>query len=252
MNLAARGVPPLVTSFRWPSRRNRLRIAVPLALLGVVAFAAYFRRPLFEGNVGVVDSGRLIRSAQPTGDRLGRLARDHGLATVLNLRGGSDDDAYYRDEVADARRLGLVFYDLPMSATSRPPRKHLLWVLDLLDRCRYPLLIHCKSGSDRTGLVAGVYALSRQDQPPEVAERSLSLAFGHVPLLGTRRMHEPFREYAAWLKSGGLEHTPARFRTWVETEYQGGDAPFRFRPLPEGPRARWAARPEADDTAGPR
>lgn len=218
-------------------RRARRLIFAGVALVGACGFAAYFRRPLFEGNVGVVHPGLVFRSAQPTGDRLTSLAREHRLQTVLNLRGGTDDKSWYAAEVADARRLGLDFYDLPLSATTRPSRKHLLTVLDLLDRCRYPLLIHCKSGSDRTGLVAGLYLMSRKGVPPERAEEAFSLAFGHVPLLGTKRLHEPFDEYADWLRARDLPHTPARFRSWVEHEYRADDPLVAVRPLPPGPRA---------------
>ena len=65
-----------------------------------------------------------------------------------------------------ARDQGLEFYDLPMSACRRPTRRELLVLLDLFEHCRYPLLIHCKSGSDRTGLASALYLMSRRGEPP--------------------------------------------------------------------------------------
>ncbi len=215
-------------------RRRRARLALAtLVVAGLVTFT--FRNSWFRGNFGVVDDGLVYRSAQPTDGLPGLVAEKH-LATVLNLRGGSDADPWYAAEVAATRRLGVDFYDLPLVATARPSRKQLLTLLDLLDRCKYPLLIHCKSGSDRTGLVSGLYLMSRKGLRPERAEEAFSLYYGHVPLLGTRHLHEPFREYADWLRSHQLAHTPERFRDWVAHDYRADDPLVKLVPLPTGPR----------------
>jgi len=224
----------LVVGSRW---RRCLQVAVMLGGVGFVAVAVLFRNPWFRGNHGVVAPGLVYRSAQPVGDWPARV-RDEHLATVLNLRGGSESDPWYRAEVEATRRLGVAFYDLPMSATVRPTRRQLLTVLHLLDRCRYPLLIHCKSGSDRTGLVSALYLMSREGQSPEAAEAAFSVYYGHVPLLGTRHLHEPLHEYAAFLVRTQLPHTAARFRTWVERDYQADDPTGPVEPIAAGPRDR--------------
>jgi protein tyrosine/serine phosphatase len=214
-----------------------------LALAALVVTG--FRNPLFRGNFGVVAEGRVYRSAQPD-EALPELIAERHIATILNLRGGSPDDPFYANEVKAARAGQVAFFDLPMSASKRPSRRELLVLLDLFDRCQYPLLIHCKSGSDRTGLASGLYLMARQGTPPREALRAFSLYYGHVPLLGPERLHEPFVEYAAWLESHGLTHTPDRLRSWVEREYRseaGAEADAEvFLPLPEGPRARYQFR----------
>ena len=229
-------------------RRRFRRIALGLAL-GLVCLAVVFRNPWFRGNRGVVAPGLVYRSAQPVGDWAARV-RDEHLATVLNLRGGSDADPWYRAEVEATRKLGVDFFDLPMSATVRPPRGQLLAVLDLLDRCRYPLLIHCKSGSDRTGLVSALYLMSRAGEGPGAAERAFSVYYGHIPLLGTRHLHEPLREYAAFLAAGHLAHTAARFRAWVERDYRSDDPPGPAAPVAAGPRDRRLVRASAHRSGG--
>src|SRR5262249_57216146 len=88
------------------------------------------------------------------------LIRGRRIASVLNLRGGSLADTFYQEEVRVTHALGVDFYDLPMSATRRPSRRELLLLLDLFGRCRYPLLIHCKEGSDRTGLACAPYLMA--------------------------------------------------------------------------------------------
>ena len=64
---------------------------------------------------------------------------------------------------------GLSLYDLPLSATRRPARLELLRLIDVLERCPYPLLIHCKSGADRTGLASALYLMLQRGETPERA-----------------------------------------------------------------------------------
>jgi protein tyrosine phosphatase (PTP) superfamily phosphohydrolase (DUF442 family) len=228
---------------RWVGRLPFLALAVGIALL-----AYHFRRPLFQGNFGVVQPGLVYRSAQP-GVNLPELVARHHLATILNLRAGSRADDFYRDETRTAEELGVAFYDLPLSANRRPTRRELLILLDLLDRCRYPLLIHCKSGSDRTGLVAGLYLMAVRGLPPRKALDAFTTAYGHFPVFGTARLHDPFQEYDRWLSDRGLSHTSTRLRHWVAYHYRAVDGPGPYPALRPGPRARLAA--EADRTATP-
>jgi protein tyrosine phosphatase (PTP) superfamily phosphohydrolase (DUF442 family) len=221
-------------------RRIRRRLVWLSVLLCLSVVSVYtFRRPLFSGNFGVVDPGRVYRSAQP--DRgLAELLGSKQLGSVLNLRGGSHDDPWYSQEVRLTRQFGVDFYDFPMSATRRPSRAELLVLLDLFGRCRYPLLIHCKSGSDRTALASALYLMAVKGIGPDRAGAEFSLDYGHVPLAGTQRLHEPFDEYRRWLSDAGLAHSPERFRGWVEHEYRSDPPTNVLRPLQPGPRQRLA------------
>ena len=222
---------------RSNSRWRVVKAAAILVVLGALGLCWVFRRPWFHGNLGVVDAGRVIRSAQPTTQLPGWI-RDYQLRSILSLRRGSPADWWYSAEVETARASGVSFYDLPLSATRRPTRRELLVLIDTLTSCRYPLLIHCKSGADRTGLASALYLLLHRGAPPEQAEQAFSLEFGHIPLGGTEHLHEPLEEYAAWLAARRLPHTPERFRDWVKRDYRPADGspdPPRLQP---GPRPR--------------
>jgi hypothetical protein len=213
------------------------KTAAVLTLVCTILLGWVFRRPWFQGNLGVVDPGRVLRSAQPTLPPA-QWAHDFPIKSILNLRGGSPADWWYEREVRTAHEEGVSYYDLPLSATRRPSRRELLRLIDLLERCPYPLLIHCKSGADRTGLASAVYLMVRRSVPPERALHSFSIEFGHIPLFGTEHLHEPLDEYAAWLQTKRLAHTAERFRAWVKNDYRADDPPADPPPLEPGPRAR--------------
>jgi len=232
-----------VEGSRAGRRRRRRLVAIGLVAAIAVAAAVVFRGPLFAGNFAVVDPGRAFRSAQPrTAEDFGRLIEGRGLATILNLRGGSRADPWYVAEVEATAARGVDFYDLPMSATARPSRRDLVALVDVLASCRKPLLIHCKSGSDRTGLAATLYRLVVLGEPPEAARRAFALEYGHVALGGTERLHEPIDEYAAHLAASGQLHTPSRFRDWLARTYRSDDPPGErsamARPGPRAPAPR--------------
>jgi protein tyrosine phosphatase (PTP) superfamily phosphohydrolase (DUF442 family) len=186
-------------------------------------------------NLGIVDHGRVIRAAQPT-SQLKELIKEHHLASILNLRGGSSRDWWYTAEVQAAEKGGVAFFDVPLSATRRPSRRDLLVLIDLFDHCTYPLLIHCKAGADRTGLASAIYLMTQRGEPPRQAARSFSIYHSHLPVFGTERLHEPLDEYAAWLEANSLEHTPTRFRDWVRNDYRSDDPAVDPAPVVPGPR----------------
>jgi len=227
-------------------RRPPQRVGIPrriaratalVCLIVALGFGGFLLQPFYSQNIGIVDPGRVIRSAQPT-SRADDMIREYKLASILSLRGGSPSDFFYANEVRAAKEAGVSFYDLPLSATRRPKRRELLLLIDLLNKCEYPLLIHCKSGADRTGLASAIYRLEILGQPPERAKEAFTVLHSHVPWFGTQHLHEPFDEYAEWLAEQGLTHAPGRFRDWVKNDYRAEDPSVEPPSLAAGPRQR--------------
>jgi hypothetical protein len=206
--------------------------------------AALLSRPWWGSNLGTVDPGRVIRAAQPAG-QLRQLIADHHLESILNLRGGSFHDWWYAAEVKAAEAHGVAFFDLPMSPTRRPGRRELLLLIDTLEACKYPLLIHCKAGADRTALASAIYLMMQRAEPPRQALRAFTIYHSHVPLFGTEHLHEPLEEYDQWLEARSLSHSPERFRGWVRNEYRSSDPTEDPPPLQPGPRQRHKDAPPA-------
>ncbi|MDE2200841.1 MAG: tyrosine-protein phosphatase [Rhodospirillales bacterium] len=162
-------------------------------------------------NWGVVAAGRLYRSNHPTPGRLARAVRRHGVRSVINLRGatGSGSDALSR---AAAARLGLRFFDVPMSSGRAPPRDALLALIAALRAAPQPALVHCKSGADRAGFAAAVFVLL-EGGSTAAALRQLSWRHGHM-----RHARAGILD-ALLLRYGAEAEGRLGFADWVAREY---------------------------------
>ncbi|MFK7876041.1 MAG: sulfur transferase domain-containing protein [Paracoccaceae bacterium] len=163
----------------------------------------------------------VYRANQPSPDRL-KTYRDQGIKTILNLRGASANPPYLFAKDACAK-LGLHLIDVPsFSARQAPSRDTLQTILNALQTCEKPVLMHCKSGADRTSLAAVVYLLS-QGASVDSARKHLSIRFIHFK----------------WTKTGVMDHivdcfeeaqakTDCSFQDWLDADYDGAKIQASF------------------------
>lgn len=116
-----------------------------------------------QSNTGIKNFGcvnkNLYRGAQPERGELKQLA-EVGIKTIINLRG---EDERTRSEQVEAESLGLRYFGVPMPGLTRPSDEQMSGVLAILDAHEnWPVFIHCKRGSDRTGTVIACYRISRE------------------------------------------------------------------------------------------
>jgi protein tyrosine/serine phosphatase len=130
-------------------------------------------------NFHVVEPGRAYRSAQLDAESLRLVINFLGIRTVVNLRGENEDDLWYQRERAVAQETGVTLVDIRMSASELPSRADLLLLYDTFTTAEHPILIHCKSGADRTGSAAAIWRMVVLGEPRELAALQLSPFFGH-------------------------------------------------------------------------
>ncbi len=166
---------------------------------------------LWWTNFAAVDEGRLYRSNHPTPRNLARFTRQHGIKTLINLRGQAKNgsDALTRDM---ARQLGLDFIDMALESRGAPQVVRILRLAEIYRTMRQPGLIHCKSGADRAGLAAGLYVLM-QGGTVRQALGQLSLRYGHIKQASTGILDAFFLTY----QRDGEGRKP--FLDWVREDY---------------------------------
>lgn len=179
-------------------RYKILAYFIALPVIAVSLIGAWALHIQISDNLHVVHEGELYRSAQLSPKNLENAIRQHGIETVINLRGTNLDEKWYRDEVSVTGKLNVRHIDFKLSASKVPTAKTIARLNEILEHAPRPILIHCQGGADRSGLVAALYQHGIAGRPVEEAEDQLSFYYGHFPWLWSKSgaMDIAFEKYA--------------------------------------------------------
>jgi protein tyrosine/serine phosphatase len=163
----------------------RKRIVRPLlaALVVIGAYAAYLA---YTDNFHTVIAGELYRSAQPSPEDIAAWHKRYGIKTIVNLEGPHPYAAWYRKEKATAEALGITLIDHQMSAQRDVQAPEVDQILKILSTAQRPILVHCRNGADRSGLVSALYVAAIAHGSELFAEFQLTPFFGHLPFVFLR------------------------------------------------------------------
>lgn len=167
-------------------------------------------------------SDNVWRSAQPAPHHIKRFARE-GIRTIVNLRGERVCGSYWLEEEA-CRKHGIKLMNFVARSRAAPTLEELRSAKELFQNIEYPMLMHCKSGADRAGLMSVLYRFLHEGVPLEIAKRELSLRFGHIRQADTGVLDYFFERYLA-----DNARDPIEFWTWVETVYDPDELKHSFR-----------------------
>ncbi|MBS0385581.1 MAG: tyrosine-protein phosphatase [Proteobacteria bacterium] len=170
-----------------------------------------FLRSAFS-NFHWIEPGKMARANQPAPSDIDRYAR-MGIKTILNLRGKADT-GYYVLEKEACERNGMVLVDQRMHSRQPPSREQVRQAKHLFESIEYPALMHCKSGADRAGAMAVLYAHLVMGQPIALAMQQLSFKYLHVRQGKTGMIDFFFQTYL-----DETERTGKPFLQWVEEDY---------------------------------
>ena len=116
--------------------------------------------------------------------------------------------------------------DAPFESRGAPHKDRILRLAEIFRSVPEPVLIHCKSGADRTGLAAGLWLLL-QGRPVEQALAQLSLRHGHIRQGKTGILDAFFERYAA-----ATREAPKPFLDWLREDYDEAALKREFQSKP--------------------
>jgi protein tyrosine/serine phosphatase len=155
-------------------------------------------------------SDELVRTNQPWPFQLARW-KARGIRTVVNLR-GRFYESYHGLEKDACERLGLKLVDFTMDSRDAPSRERVIGAKRLFETIEYPVLMHCKSGADRAGIMSVLYMHFRQGRTIREALDQLHLRYLHVKQGKTGVLDYVFERYLAEGEPAGLS-----FLEWVRS-----------------------------------
>lgn len=169
---------------------------------------------------------RAWRMNQPYPGDIAWAAR-HGVRTIVTARHDPRHGGHAL--VAEAcQRYGLVYETFPLFSREAPSREALLAAPAFFAKIEHPVLLHCKSGADRAGLLSALYLLVVEGVSVREARKQLSARFLHFSASRTGILDALFEAYLA---AHPDETVP--FLDWVAKDYDPAvlTQDFRHRPF---------------------
>lgn len=179
-------------------------------------------RLLFRNFYALSDNA--YRSNHPSADFIAKLQKKHGLKTIISMRKADQSSSYLLEKEA-CEKLGVKLINHRMSSRKLPKRHMVMKAKELFNEVEYPILIHCKSGADRAGLMSVFYKHFVEKEPIEEAVKQLSMKYGHFRWADTGKLDfffDKFFEYKA-------ENPEIEFIDWVEHIYQPEELDKEFK-----------------------
>jgi protein tyrosine/serine phosphatase len=152
------------------------------------------------------------RANQPSVSRL-RAWRDKGIRTILNLR-GEGFHSWYLFEREACDDLGLSLVNHRLYAKDLATRDELLGLIRIFRKIEKPFVMHCKSGSDRSGFAAIIYRHLFENEPLERAMSELSWRYFHLRASKNGILDYFFEAYLRDRAVDGID-----LESWIATRY---------------------------------
>jgi protein tyrosine/serine phosphatase len=144
-------------------------------------------------------SDELYRSAQPNPYQLKNIIKKYNIKTVINLR-GPEKIAILDLEREICKNMNINLIEIKYHSRGIPNFERVEKAKELFETIEYPALIHCKAGSDRTGLLSALYLYFIKKVDIKEAIKQLDfIPYGHINHSKTGLIDfyfEKFIEYA--------------------------------------------------------
>lgn len=162
-----------------------------------------------------IDGGRVFRSGQLDSANLKKLIEEKKIKTVINLRGEFPGEKWYDQEFLLTEVMGVRLISVDLKIAEIPHKRSLIYLLESLRNAEKPILIHCDTGIERTGMVAALYQMIYANKTKADALGMLSKTFGYVD--GTSDPSKKYFVDKLWIDE-----------TWAIREYDPCQKDYKY------------------------
>lgn len=194
--------------------------------------AAYLKAMVIEHNaVNLLRenfhqiSPQAYRSSQPTPGQIHKRAKEYGIKTVVCLRGFGKNSALEALEREACEKEGVKFILFRAFSRAVPKTEMVRDAIELFETIEYPVMFHCKSGSDRVGLMSTLYLHLHEGIPLDQTDQLKFWPYGHIKGAKTGILDHFFECY---LKAS--EDREIGLLEWMESEMDREEIKKSFQP----------------------
>ncbi|MDC1209560.1 tyrosine-protein phosphatase [Pseudomonadota bacterium] len=164
----------------------------------------------------------VYRSNMPTPQRIKKYSK-LGIRTIINLRGVRKDGGWLLENEA-CQKHNIKLIDFRARSRAAPEKEMITKADKLFQSIEYPVLIHCKSGADRAGIMCAIYMLTYAKALPSIAKEQLSWKFLHVKWAKPGVLDAFVEEYGKEYKKNKI-----KFMEWIKKQYDPYKLETNFR-----------------------
>jgi protein tyrosine/serine phosphatase len=162
--------------------KSTKRTLIALSFIALVGYLYYASVVRVSKNFYIVDPGKFYRSAQLTPSELEGAIDKYGIKTVISLRGAPQNSYWYPGEVEVLEKRQVKFLHFGWTSDYFPHNDDFQGFMRALKEEQYPILVHCRTGADRTGEASAIYAIEYMHLPKDQAiSEQLNFKYWHVP-----------------------------------------------------------------------
>jgi protein tyrosine/serine phosphatase len=165
----------------------------------------------------------VFRAAQPAPHHIRQFAEQGG-KTVLYLRHGIEFGSWQLEKEA-CEQYGLTLIQVGLKSRELPSLELLEELAEVFLTAERPVLFHCKSGADRTGLAGALWRLIVEGASVEEAREQLSPKYGHIRSSRTGVLDAMIDAYERDTKDD-----PKPFMDWARESYDPEAIKAGFKP----------------------
>ena len=190
--------------------RSKVLIGGGAAFLALclTALSACWYMGVFGENFRAIVPNQAYRSGQVTPETIRKHAKEDSIKTIVNLRGQSKS-AWYSKELQACQEAGIAHYDVKFDPGYLPSPERLKQLIDVFEKAPTPMLLHCRAGSDRSGLGSALYDLIVMHKTlDEAIDAQMTWRVGHVKkdsgdqFLELYRANGNGKNIKEWISSG--------------------------------------------------
>ena len=204
--------------------------------MGVVFILGIFSQVFFEStwftssfsflfarnNFHEVVPGKLYRSAALDKEDLEKSITQYGIKTVIDLRkGGDEEEEQGFSERKVTQSLGADYEWIPLIGSNTKQKESITKLVDLSTKVGGPVLIHCSSGTHRSGVAAAIWLMLTNLESPEQAANQLSTEYGYFHWerkLKSFFMGHDTIDNVIWHYLNQYKKTGVSFKDWVQEQ----------------------------------
>ena len=166
-------------------------------------------------------SENTYRSNQPFPWQILADKNKRGIKTVINLRGIRNCSSYFLEKET-CKKHNIKLINFPVTSRAAPKAETILAAKKLFNEIEYPIIMHCKSGADRAGLMSALYLILHKNISVIEAKKQLSFKYLHIKHAKTGILDAFFDNYIK-------ENKNKDFLDWVKNDYNPEKLKLSFK-----------------------